>query len=399
MVAADRRPARLPLHALRLAAACLSVALAATSLPAQVRPIVQATFAAGAQRAAVPGIDWFCSNYLPHRTDWPQGRDPSRPFAMQFGPAGIVVLGDGVPLPRGVVAAGSCNLDGTVMLWSCRNDGTEDWFVPLGAKVPTPWRRLLRELQADVLDEPRSLDASVVIAHLAGTLVEGDPRAELLRLGAASCGDVTWTAWQTPTHVRVRGRSDGGLLLPTALLLVALADPTATTPPLALRAFGARDGDRAEAARQSVRAPGPKTVRSLAALLHADDEVAFAAVDALRRLDASEVLPQIVAAARADAPWTALAAADALRALWPDASPTIRQATRAAVQRSESLTVRAVDLDALTPGNVSPLPAERAADSAARRVRTLVVLALLAIGLYGLWCRERMRLRPQPAPF
>lgn len=358
-------------------------------------PTVRATFAGAAQRSAVPGIDWLCSSHLPRRPEWPAGRDPARPFAVRLGPDGLRVLGEGLALPSGVVAAGSCDLGGAECLWSCRSDGTEDWFVPLGTALPPAWRRTLHELQADVQGEARTLDVAVVIAHVAGTLLEGDPRAELLQLGAASSGSVTWTAWTTATHLRVRGRSDGGLLLPAALLWTALADPAATAPPLLLRAFAARDGDRAEAARQCSRTPGPKTVRALSALLQADDQVAFAAVDALRRLHATEALPQIVAAARADAPWTTLAAADTLRALWAEAAPATRQATRAAVLRSDSVTVRAVDLDALLPGNVPPRPAERAAEAAGDRVRTIVVLALLAIGLYGLWARERARLRTE----
>ncbi|MBL8730329.1 MAG: hypothetical protein JNM25_18065 [Planctomycetes bacterium] len=393
MAVAERRAGRRSNRGSWLAAAGLGGALTVAALPAQALPTVQATFASGAQRAAVPGIDWFCARHLARRGEWPRGRDPSLPFAVRLGPDGITVLGDGVALPPGVVAAGACDVAGKQWLWSCRSDGTEDWFVPPDATLPAPWRAVLRELQADVLDEPRSLDAAVVIGHLAGTLVEGDPRAELLQLGASSCGEVTWTAWSTPTHLRVRGRSDGGLLLPAALLLVALADPVGKTSPLALRAFAARDGDRAEAARQCVRAPGPKTVRALSALLQAEDQVAFAAVDALRRLGATEALPQIVAAARPEAPWTSLAAADTLRALWASAPTATRQATRAAVARSDSVPVRSVDLDALVPGNVSPRPAERAADAAAARVRTIVVLALLAIGLYGLWSRERARLR------
>jgi hypothetical protein len=393
LAVAERRTDRRSNRGPWLAAACLGTAVATATLPAQELPTVRATFASGAQRAAVPGIDWFCTQHLPRRAEWPSGRDPALPFALRIDATGITVLGDGMLLPPGVVAAGSCDVAGSEWLWSCRSDRTEDWFVPLGATLPAPWRRILGELQAFALDEPRSLDAAVVIGHLAGTLLEGDQRADLLQLGAASCGEVTWTAWTTPSHLRVRGRSDGGLLLPAALLLVALADPVGKTSPLALRAFAARDGDRAEAARQCVRAPGAKTVRALSALLQADDQVAFAAVDALRRLGAVEALPQIVAAARADAPWTSLAAADTLRALWADAPPATRQATRAAVRRSDSLPVRAIDLDALLPGNVSPVLSERAAEAAATRVRTIVVLALLAIGLYGLWERERARLR------
>jgi hypothetical protein len=388
LAVAERRPLR----------GLLGLALTATCLcdrpPTQSPPSILAAVAGAAERAAVPAIDWLCGSHLPRRAEWPRGRDPALPFAVRIDGRGVAVLADVVALPRGVVAAGTVAIDDTeVLRWACRDDGTEDWFVAPSATVPAAWLQPLAELRADAIGAPRSLDAGVVIAHLAGALAEGDPRADLLRLGGAACGEVTWTAWSTPAHLRVRGRSGGGLLLPAALLWLARDGDAAATPALALRAFAARDGDRAEAARQGVRAPGAATERALGALLHADDQVAFAAVDALRRLGAANTLPQIVAAAGPDAPWTSLAAADALRELWPHADPATRQAARAAVQRSQSLVVRAVDLDTLAAGHVSPLAAERAAEAAAARVRAIVVLALLAVGLYGLWSRERVRLR------
>lgn len=372
-------------------AAAIAVAtVLAPALGAQV-PTVRATVADAPHRRALPGLDWLCSRHLPARVEWPADRDATRAFAFELGPAGLVVLGDGPPLPDGTIALGSCQLGGTELLFACRSDGTEDWWLARDAAVPAHWLSLLRELRADELEQPRVLDAAVLIGHLAGALAEGDPRADLLRLGASTCGTVTWTAWTTPSHLRVRSAGDGGLLLPAALVWYAQQGGSAPRP-TALRGFAARDGDRAEAARQSVRSPGAGTERNLSALLHADDQVAFAAVDALRRLGAASALPQIVGAAGPEAPWTSLAAADALRELWPKADPATRQATRAAVQRSRSLTVRAVDVDALG-GVVSPVPAERAAESIALRVRALVVLALLATGLYGLWARERARLR------
>ena len=371
-----------------LAAACLTLAA-----PAQ-GPTVRAAFAASAHRGAVPGLDWLCNRWLPARPEWPRARDLDLPFAVEIGAAGLRVLDDVPRLPPGLVAAGAV-AEGPrdVLLFACRDDGREDWWIPREADVPPTWRERLVGLGADVLDEPRRLDAAVVIGHLAGALAEGDPQATLLRLGAASCGEVTWTAWRTAEHLRVRGRSDGGLLLPAALLWLADQRGHAGTAPVELRAFAARDGDRAEAARQCVRSPGDDTERALEALLHADDQVAFAAVDALRRLGAADALPRIVAAAGPDAPWTSLAAADALRALWPAADPATRQATRAAVGRSRSADVRAAGLGALSGLVVSPAAAEAAAETAALRVRMLVVLALFAIGFYGFWARERALLR------
>lgn len=370
-------------------------ALLALTAPAaaQRAPELRAAFAARASRLLVPAIEWLCGTCLPARPEWPSDLDRDGPFAIVLSPRGLSITPTNVTLPAGVVAAGSCSFgDDRPTVFCCGVDGTEDWFVPRDFAAPAPWRALLADLGADVLDAPRTLDAAVVIGHLAGAMVDGDPRAETLRLGSASCAQVAWTAWTTATHVRVRGRSDGGLTLPATLLLLATGTEPTTAASLALRAFAARDGDRAEAARQFARVHDPRSVAALRALLHAEDTVALAAIDALVRLRATDELPNIVAAAKADAPWASLAAADAVRELWIDAAPAVRARTRTALARSDDRVLRSIDPDRL-PTRLGGSPAEPAAADGAGRARALVMLGVFAIALYGLWSRERARMR------
>jgi len=349
-----------------------------------------AVVAPAAQRGAVPAIAWFAEHWLPAHGTKAQGAALERTFALHGTPSGLVAATTRTEPGKDLVAAGSCRLgDGAPLLWQCRTDGTEDWFVPAGFALPAAWLSRLRALDADVLGQPRTLATAVLAGHLAGGLAEGDPRAELLRLCASECGDLTWIAWHDGAQLRVRGRSEGGLLLPTLLLLFA-DDGRQRDDGLALRAFAARDHERDEAARQLGLSPSPNSVATLRAMLHGDDTTRLCAIDALTRRGAADELPAIVAAAGETAPLATLAATDALRSLWVDASPIARQRTRAAIAQSASLDLRRIDLDAL-PRRAST-PAAPAPDATAdRSTIALVWLSLSAFGLLGMWLRERHR--------
>lgn len=355
-----------------------------------------AVVAPAAQRGAVPAIAWFAEHWLPaHGTKTP-GVALARTFALHGSASGLVVATTNTDPGKDIVAAGSCRLgDGAPLLWQCRTDGTEDWFVPADFPLPTAWLSRLRALDADVLGQPRTLATAVLAGHLAGGLAEGDPRAELLRLCASECGDLTWLAWHDGTQLRVRGRSEGGLLLPALLLLLA-DDGRSRDDGLVLRAFAARDHERDEAARQLGLSPSQNSVATLRAMLHGDDTTRLCAIDALTRRGAAEELPAIVAAADETAPLATMAATDALRSLWVDASPVARQRTRAAIAQSASLDLRRIDLDALprrVPAPATPAPTATADPSTI----ALVWLSLTAFGLLGLWLRERHRARAAPS--
>jgi hypothetical protein len=105
-------------------------------------------------------------------------------------------------------------------------------------------------------------------------------------------------------------------------------------------------------------------------------------------LHAAEELPRIIAAADSARPGTTLAAVQAVRELWPAASPPARQQARGAIQRSANLELRGLDLAALAGEPLATLPAEATLDG---RCRTLLWLSLSAFGLCGIWLRERQR--------
>jgi hypothetical protein len=342
--------------------------------------------AAAPQRGALPALAWFCDRWLFEAPFWPQERDRRLAFHLRWTAAGVTI-GD-VPheLDERTAVAGSLVIGATppVQL-HCSTAGIEDWYVPAGLTLPERWRHRLDELEAWVLDSPRTLATPIVIGHLAGALAADDPYGHMLRGASASCGDVTWSAWTEPGRVRVRGRSDGGLVLPAALFALAVQQGPAPHRH-SLRAFAAADGDRAEAARQLGRGTEPVAESTLRALLHGDDRTRLVAIDALVRRGAVTQLPAIVAAGTADSPWAALAARDAIVALWPVASAEVRQRTRVALARSTCVELRSLDVERLPIATPTP---SQPPSVAPQPVRALCWLACTAIGLLGWWLRER----------
>ena len=379
-----------------------ATALVLATLPAQQPPVlapttaprlaftVHAAFGPAAVRGALPALVWLCEELLPTREEWPSTLEPQHAYAVAWSEQGLRVRRTAIRLGADVAAAGACQFgDGPSLRFQCRSDGTEDWLVPADFVLPASVRERLRALDADELDHPRTLALSVLAGHLAGGLAEGDPRAEIVRLGSSLCSDVTWRAMPTADGgLHVRGRSEGGLLLPALLLLLA-DDGHHRDDPLALRAFAARDHERTEATRQ-LGVVNDRDTSALRALLHADDPTRLAAIDALVRRGAAEELPNVVAAAGEDMPMASLAAADAVRTLWLHASPGTRQRTRQALRQCAVMPLRALDLDAL-PRDVPPPPPAPVEATADRRVAVLVWLALFAIGLLVAWLRERQR--------
>jgi hypothetical protein len=229
------------------------------------------------------------------------------------------------------------------------------------------------------VDAPRTLDVPALVGNVAGAAVEGDGDAQQLALGAAHCGELTLAVRSDRGRLRAEGRSGGGLVVPALLLWLAQRrDAGATLAGVhdgwRLRAFGARDGDRAEAVRQVQRAGGD-AVPVLSALLHADEPSRVGAIDGLLRLRAAGELPRIAAAAEPDLPLATAMARAAVRELWPLASAATRQRTRAVLAASLAL-------------DESILDAEPAMDG---RYRWLAALSVLFTGLFGLWWRERLR--------
>ena len=365
--------------------------VAGAALPAQTLaapPRLDVAITAAPHRGKLPALVWFAESWLPGNARWHAGASPRDALLLTLRDGQLEVQALASSLPEGIAIAGAATFGDTApALWQCQVDGEEDWFVPTDWPLPTASRELLGAIDALVLDRPRTLATNVLVGHFAGALADGDSRRDLLQLAASHCGDVTWLAWKTPTQLRVRGRSDGGLVLPAALLWLATRDE-ARTDGLAVRAYAARDADRAEATRQLSRAPEATPPPALLAMLHADEEARLSAIDALVRRGAGDQLPAIVAAADPAMPAATLGAVDAVQLLWPTASPLARQRTRGALQRSPNMQLRAIDVGELVPRAPSPT-----AEPAPLRLRALLWLGLLALGLTVAWARERARSR------
>lgn len=385
-------------HLLALAATALVAAAPAQSPPSFT---FEVAIAPAAQRTATPAVAWLCETWLPRQAFWPAGRDAREGVRLAVTDEGVAVRPLGSALDARTLALGACTAGGSTALFALGVDGAEDWYLPAGFAPPPAWRDLLAKLEGLALDQPRTLDAVVVVGHLAGGLVDADPRGELLQLGGSLCGEVTWLAWRTPEWLRVRGRSGGGLAMPAALMLLAAASGRPADG-LALRAFASRDADRAEAARQMLRRDDDSVRAPLRAALHADDTTRLAAIDTLVRRRSTADLAAIVAAAEAEAPWATIAAVDAVRTLWPFATPAERERARAALARSGSPLLRGLDPDAAGRGGrgAAEGAANGAAPTASPQARALLWLALCAILVTGLWARERAHLAAdrQPPP-
>ena len=377
----------------------LTCAALCATLHAQA-PQLHAVFAASEHRGGAPAIAWLCEEVLPARPEWPDDLDPQAAYALTVSNGAVTVHPTQVTVPEGLAALGTltiksgAGLADAPLVWCCGHDGDEQWRIPASFSAPADWLEALAAVGADAIGTPRTISAPVLAGHLCGGLLEGDPRAALLRIGPALCGDVTWESTQTDDGTVVRGRSGGGLMLPLALLLASSADGSSSPSALRLRAFAARDGDRGEAARQLGRPDRELDVETLCALLHSEDELRLAAIRSLTRRGAASALPQILDAATPDMPWSTVAARDALFELWPRAVEAERRDALAALARNRCPELRGVDPDArrAAPG-AAPAPAQ--GDSA--RARLLAALGCCGVGLFGLWRRERVRARLAPA--
>jgi hypothetical protein len=348
---------------------------AAATLGAQA-PLLRVAFAADAAASGPPALVWLRRDLLALRPEWPAGLRATDAFTLTWRPTGIAI-GAGEPLPKGTYLAGGVLAgDGEVLL-RCAASGVEDWSVT-GTAVPPAILRLaqLFDLLADA--PPRAIDVAAAAGNLLPAMLDDDPRRPLFGVGAAECGDLMLEIQRTATGLHLRGRSNGGLLLPVVILWLSSAPTPAelstTAAPDAptdeqrwsVRGFTARDGDRPEAARQLARSHSSNGLAALRALLHADDSTRCAAIDSLIRLGAADELPRIVAAGKGQPLATAMAEA-AVAELWDRAAPDRRA------------------------GIAPPVAGGDDAPSSSRRL--LLPLAALFFGLLSFWLRERRRLQ------
>ena len=344
-----------------------------------------------------PAIAWLCSEFLPTLPQWPKGLDPQGSFAISLTAEGLAFRPTTVPVPEATIAIGACTSEqgGPELLFACETHGRERWFVPADLQVPARWLRLLRAIEGDLLGAPRTLALPVITGHLAGGMADRDPTAALLRLCPALCGDVTWMAFARGEELEVCGQSGGGLMLPLALLAIAMEAGAGEPSPLSLRAFAARDPDQTEAARQLGRSDRDVDLDTLRSLLRAEDPVRLTAIESLVRHGQTDELVNIIASASNDKPWATIAARDAVLRLWPATSDDQREEVRAALLQSETPLLRELAVSGLpsemAPVVRTPIDSDQGAltDTISVRARTLIVLFLIAVGVFGFWARER----------
>lgn len=351
-------------------------------------PEFRLLLAADPQAAGPQGLVWFRTRFLTSQPNWPAGTDPLGPLLVEASEQGLTTArmesGD-----ERLYLAGELQLDGAHrMLVACTSDGTEDWFVPAQASLPALAEHIVQTLGAAPEAHLRTLDLAAACGLLAKGMVEHDPLMPLVTLGAAHCGDVTWAWWRNPRELRVRGKSNGGLLLPALALHAA---STANTKPrtgtaealhasLQLQALAGRDPSRNESIRQLVRSVPALSTEDLGSLLHTEGTTKHYAMDALSRMGDPTHLPTILAAMDPVDPVATSLAASALHELLPSA-PREVQATVARQLQDMPQPLR----DGLLQN-----------EPATWQVRAAVALSLLLLGLFGFWMRERMRMQ-QPS--
>jgi len=339
---------------------------------------VRVAFAAGSV-SDPPALRWLRNDVLSRLPEWPAEQNADAAFTLHCEPDRLR-LGAPVALPAGIVSAGEARLsDGASIRFACETDGREEWYIE-SASPPHQLRTVLSALHVEVDGPPRTVDLGTLVGHLSGPAVHGDPTAEMLSIGAAHCGEITFAVRRTGQRLLVCGRSLGGLTLPAVLTWLSLQRDATVLPADAvdlwrLRAFGARDGDRAEAARQLQRGGGDG-IAGLRAMLHADEPGRLAAIDGLMRMCAVSELPLIVAAADEDLPLVTSMVVDALRQMWPLASEQTRDAARGAMSRHPTL-AKMLESKPRPPND--------------GRFRHIGILSVLASGLLGLLLRERRR--------
>lgn len=364
------------------------LALSSAHLLAQHAPTAAPRFrvvlATDAEATGPQGLVWFRTRFLPSQPNWPAGTDPLGPLLVTGSQQGLAATRIDAGDDR-FYLAGELQLDGTDrMLVACTKDGTEDWFVPAQATLPAFAHALVQSLDSAPEAHLRAVDLAAACGLLAKGMVDEDPRLPLVTLGAAHCGEVSWAWWRNDRELRVRGKSNGGLLLP-ALALYAASTTTATQrthaaeerhASLRLHALAGRDPSRHESVRQLVRSVPARAAEDLASLLHADGAARLYAIDALTRMGDPEHLPAILSAVDPADPVSTALVAGAVHELLPTAPKAVQASVAQQLQQApESLRDQLVRTE-----------------PAAWQLRAAVALGLVLLGLFGFWMRERTRL-------
>jgi hypothetical protein len=224
---------------------------------------------------------------------------------------------------------------------ACDRRGHETWWIDPELDLemlPAELRRLVERFGYEAATGWLTASLDAIVGNLATAMLEGDPSSEALMMGAAECGTVALLARRTKDGtLRVDGSSDGGLLLPTLLVLMAdrrSGDDGAVPPKTItadverwiLMAASARADEQEEAARQLGRFREPRAIATLERLLHGDADLRMTAMHSLVRLRATSSISAIAAAAD---PKIGGSVEFAARAIWSLLPPPLTAAMQA----------------------------------------------------------------------
>ena len=279
---------------------------ATAALPAQDLK-VDVRLAADPGHAGPVALVWLREEVLPRLPQWPGGLDPFAGVRLEIDEHGVRCTADGAAhdyFDATLQIRGIGRLEG-----HCGRDGLERWRGE-GLSLPASRVRNLVALTGlSHHDGPVTLDTAAFVGGLWNGACTSAATELLLSLGPTECGPLTVKVLREGEQVQVVGRSDGGLLLPAALAL--LADLASRAPragdALAARskdeaqawrvlAAAARDGDREEAARQLSRHADDQSRDMLERLLQADDYTRVVAMESLIRAGAVATLPRLLEA-------------------------------------------------------------------------------------------------------
>jgi len=275
-------------------------------LPGQA-PLVELSLAEDSEQRGPAAWTYVRASILPRLPGWPEdqpafaaiklsvyrdGRIESRP-----GTSSDAYLAARVQLPSGTIISASCD-----------HAGLEKWQLHPSGYLEARLEQLLKVFDLRHERNLLSLDVGAVTGNLMAGSVSGDPLHSLLTEGAVECGVLRLAVFHEDDRWLISGKSQGGLLLPSVLALLAdlqrypAADgkifgprPMADIDRWLLLAAAGRGSIREEAARQLARFDSPRATRGLEQLLHSEGASRNVAIASLIRRGEEGSLTKILA--------------------------------------------------------------------------------------------------------
>ncbi len=323
------------------------------------QPLLDISLAADPGKTGPSAWTWLRSECLTSLPEWPEEKDPLSSLRLRVYAANQCEVidgtpGDGLYLRAEAHPSPACHIEIT-----CKFSGVETWDlegVPSGR-----YAMLVNLLGLDRGRTPVTFDSLAVASTILGGTVDGDELGRLINWGAEACGELDLHFWKTETGIRIRGASQGGMLLPAALTVLAdwHAHPAESLlqagrkidrcDQVILLAAAARYDERSEAIRQLSILDDPRVIPVLERLLREDDQTRVLTMESLVRAKVSKALPRLLAASSDSIDGSEAMARVALWTLWPSTSPSTRQQIRDHLDPLEASALDAWHLEGKRP--------------------------------------------------